>query len=110
MLASRAMVSIRFDLPEPLIPIRTFSGRSFSGSVDSPKDRRLHTEICSIGMGIRTRTLLLGGGERNVTGSTSAGPAYQIRAVGDAGADRKRLCRAVGWAGRPAYLLPEGMA
>src|SRR5208337_4873336 len=61
MLASRPMVSIRLDLPEPLIPIRTFSGRSSSGSGDSPNERRLHTEIRSIGMGIRSRTLIVGG-------------------------------------------------
>src|SRR5271157_484568 len=67
MLASRPIVSIRLDLPEPLIPIRTFSGRSSSGSADSPNDRRLHTEIRSIGMGIRSRALFVGGRKWSAT-------------------------------------------
>jgi len=74
MLASRPSVSIRLNLPDPLIPIRTFNGRKSSGSADSPNDRRLHTEIRStgmdirsIGMGIRSRTLLMGEAESGVS-------------------------------------------
>ena len=38
---NRPIASMKFDFPEPLGPIRTFSGSSSNSSVSGPKESRL---------------------------------------------------------------------
>ena len=91
MLASRPIVSIRLDLPEPLIPIRTFSGANPAvRPIRRMKGDCIPKSVQSVwASGLEPYSW--GGRKRSVIEFLSAGPAYQNRAIGNAGQDLERL-------------------